>query len=441
MRYPYMQLEFCLFHTLSQKLNITANKSAYPVVLRKMLLFRQDKNEISEILIYGLTLDEFTFGSMVTQKAQKSLQGLTKPFDVSTWILLFIYILIFVTYTKFLCKNSNLALVFIILDQGCQNKLKKPIYWLSMSCFILAIVLSNAYKGKVFEMISSPTFPFAPKTVNQIPNSGFTIISTLGFGNNHDGWESAVGMHIGNLMNDSRDGILCVNNLDSYVYIKENLIWSSTAPRLPVLVNLIKNGTVKNGNDTAINVRSQFVFIDLDMFVWLLEKLIYLGTQEKIFKMGDGLPFFTTRKFWSTSGTGYDDELFKKLILPTLQGFVESGLQSRWILYSSVTQTFKWLITIFKIWASSEVAGTGKISAIKTNGGQILAHLLLCRGSLKPTARLKRVDFDLLVTLVTPMIYFILFSVFILVAELLSAPFYWWVQKRNFFSVYSHYLP
>ena len=344
---------------------------------------------------YGLSMDDFAFGTMVTQMSQKSLQGLIKPFDLSTWILLFIYIPIFIIYAKFICADTQL--VFLILDQGHQNTLKKPIYWLSMSWFLLSIVLGNSYKGKVFEIISSPTYPFAPKTVDQIPDSGFPIISTDIYID-----ESEVRMHIGNLMNDSRDGILNVSNLENYVWIKRNLIYSvSTAVALE---NMIKKGTVidKNSNAT-VSIGSQFLVIDPERCVQLLDKLVHLVTKEKIFKMGDRLPLFRTLKFWSTCATGYYDELFKKLMLPTLQGFVESGLESRWNFYSSVTETFQMLTSFF-------------VSEKKANRGQILAHLL-SRESLKPNAFLKPIDLDLFVTLITPMVYCILFSVFIFVAE------------------------
>jgi len=377
----------------------------------------------SYVHIYGLTLDEFTFGSMVTQMSQKSLQGLIKPFDLSTWILLFIYIPIFIIYTKFICADTQL--VFLILDQGHQNTLKKRIYWLSMSWFLLSIVLANSYKGKVFEMISSPTYPFAPKTVDEIPDSGFPIISTHIFMG-----ESAVGMHIENLMNDSRDGILNVSSLENYVWIKRNLIWSKYIPER-IFENVIKKGSIRNNNNVTVNTDSQFLIIDLDKFVQIVDKLVHLVTKdEKIFKMGDRLRLFRTRKFWSTCSHGFYDELFKKLMLPTLQGFVESGLESRWIFYSSVTETFQRLISIFKIWAMSDV-GNGETPVIKANRGQILAHLL-CRESFKPNAILKRVDLDLFVTLVTPMVYCILFSVLLFVAEVFCSVCFKWFQRRYY---------
>jgi len=96
-----------------------------------------------------------------------------------------------------------------------------------------------------------------------------------------------------------------------------------------------------------------------------------------------------------------------------------------------LSNTFRRLISIFKLWVMSDV-GNGEIPVIKANRGQILAHLL-SRESFKPNAILKRVDLDLFVRLVTPMVYCILFSVLIFVAEVFySALCFKWFQRRYY---------
>ena len=53
-------------------------------------------------------------------------------------------------------------------------------------------------KGKFFEITSSPTFPSAPQTIDQIPDSGFPIVSFLAAVDwDHGIWKSAVGKLIG----------------------------------------------------------------------------------------------------------------------------------------------------------------------------------------------------------------------------------------------------
>ena len=139
-------------------------------------------------------------------------------------------------------------------EPGQNVNYKRPVYWLCVSWYLLATILSNAYKGKVFEITCSPTFPLAPQTIDQIPDSGFPIISSLDFVDFQlNTWQSAVGKAIGHLINDSRDGILRINNLESYVRIKENLIWCHL-PRIQFMVNLLKRGIARNTNGKDIQV-------------------------------------------------------------------------------------------------------------------------------------------------------------------------------------------
>lgn len=158
------------------------------------------------------------------------------------------------------------------------------------------------------------------------------------------------------------------------------------------------------------------MYVDGSRFVSIVEELINLATQEQAFKFGAELPFFTTRVYFSTSWGTFTDVLFKKLMLSSLQGAVESGLQSRWIFYTSVRVKLDMLVEILKTWTMVENKSNN--STIKLKRGQILSHLFRSRGSLKSNAHPKRIYLELFFTLITPMMHCIAISVCVFVVEL-----------------------
>ena len=61
----------CLCYTLKEKLNFSSETTVYgyPEPFGTHTMFREGSMHSSQIIIYGLRLDEFTFGSMVTRKS------------------------------------------------------------------------------------------------------------------------------------------------------------------------------------------------------------------------------------------------------------------------------------------------------------------------------------------------------------------------------------
>jgi len=70
--------------------------------------------------------------------------------------------------------------LFIIVDQG-QKIQRKGSIWVYLCWTILALVVSNSYKGKVFEMSLNPIYPAVPKTVGQIHEFGYQTTSFSSF--------------------------------------------------------------------------------------------------------------------------------------------------------------------------------------------------------------------------------------------------------------------
>ena len=244
----------CFLHMIETKVNISVTKFS-PVQVRRSELFgiyRDIVHIINKregfILNHGMYLEDYSFTTIVDSKPQKSVQGLMKPFDYPTWYFLIAWTLIFVAFAK-LTRDKVLTpmLAFVLLDQGVSVKgFKKVHIWIFLSWSVLAILINNSYKGKVFELTSSASYPWVPRSVDEVPDSGYVVTSISWYGNSIDRqFVSIIVNKIDEIAHDWKYGLRWLSNMDTYLRLRRQLVWTFRNS-VEYLGDLLKHGILYN---------------------------------------------------------------------------------------------------------------------------------------------------------------------------------------------------
>ena len=429
-------LTSCFLNTIQHKLNISVHKKnrfssnqvgrsesfgLYRKVIEKVYTGRQF------FLYHGMTMEDYTFATVVESKPQKSFQGLIKPFDKSTWIFLFIWTFIFIIFVFFTKRTQNikLELAFLIIEQSGHGlsleKTKRICLWIYFSWSILAILLSSSYKGKVFELISNPTYPPAPWFVEDIVDMGYVVTSSTSFGIPGRYWNSIIRSKIAEIVEDANAGIQTIHDLDTYLQLNESLIWNRMN-RSQYLGNLLLDGILhdKISNKTIEVKNNPVVYIDFTENVKLLQQLVTIVTDKKC-TFGEELSAFGTRWHFLTK-----QEWYARLVGPYFATYAESGIQARWQWFESVRKTFGKLIYIRIRWRHED-AKMGK----QMQSAKVLANLLAGKKMIRRRPSPESIGLDHFRVLGTPMLYLLLLAMIFFVGEIC------WLNLLDFFHMSS----
>jgi len=204
----------------------------------------------------------------------------------------------------------------------------------------LAILLSNSYKGKVFELISISSYPWTPKSLQDIIDSNYVITTVSRYVyESKRKMGSFIRYQVEETVRKYPPG--SKHRFLKYQQLLDKLIFSAGVSMAEYCRNLLKHGVTysqKENEITAepelVEVTDPFVFLDFLDFVEVLKKLTIIWTN-KTYIAGEKLPFFTSRRNFVT-----DQEWYAALIAPYYASYVESGIYARWVRYDEVMFMF-----------------------------------------------------------------------------------------------------
>ena len=417
--------ENCFLINLQRKLNITQGHSSkrskgLQATIGPFPLFRSEmhylQNNDFQLFLYGLAMHEFSFGTVVNQRSQESVQGLSKPFDNFTWIFLLVTAFLFIIYLKMHCRKVTAVLFFFsLLDQNPniepKNILSSPIT-VKMLCSIwlfLSMILNNAYKEKMYQFLTIATFPHTAKSINDISQFPFPVFTSVSYGSENS-TESLIRIYIQELANDVQHGYLNLTNLEAYIKLNRSMKYSRELKLHEVLVPLLNETKFSLTNET----KGEFVLVDLKSCISILNNLVNVFSK-KHFKPGGDIPIFSTTIWWLT-----DRYYLINLVTPYLKGFVEFGLQSRWDKFKQIQIHYWEIMKVLKLWG-------GK------SRGKVLIRLLNGVSRFKKMKKNEPMPMtvNLFAVFAKPVFYALMMSVFAFVFELYRSQFsvfYAWIH-------------
>jgi len=182
---------------------------------------------------------------------------------------------------------------------------------LIVSWLLLTFVVANTYKGVLFTILTTPSFPKVPQTLHEVLQSNYSVWTT-----NRDLHRFFKRFDIERKLTTTDD-----ERLNKYRKLNEMLeLIICTPSKLFVAMNTRNElkGLYRNHS-----ISEKLMILDPEEDVRLLKEFYSLFSQDN-FVLGDTLNFFTERYQWIIRRNA-----FLSSFLPILSGLMESGIYSR----------------------------------------------------------------------------------------------------------------
>ena len=294
----------CFLNLLTKKLNISDEHIHENQHIVFIMHFSEVLREDIEFLLvdhrytssYGITKDRYTFVTIVDRETTTTIRSLLKPLDSPTWMFLLLSIFLLLLFAKYVSANAfDMTVLFNIIDQGQPMHMTiSSASGLLFFCWTVVILtVSNSYKGNVFELIVNPTYPMAPKHVDEISHFDYQILSFSAQPERN--WIPVVRTQISELLAEFDKNETELPNAD--IYLEEKLIWAYCVKWSNYAYLLLKErrttNELKNKNTVDVSVRVPFIFLDSMHRVRLLQQIAQL-TSGQMIKKGNELGYFST---------------------------------------------------------------------------------------------------------------------------------------------------
>ena len=199
------------------------------------------------------------------------------------------------------------------------KRLGKQASVLLVCWLFLTFLVGNAYKGVLFTLLTSPSVPFVPRTLQQMIQSNYSVVTTQG--------EMLFTLHL--FIKNAKQAPVTRINISSALNLYRKL-WNRTDLVFTTTSKLFVDTKFLNKN----SVSKDLMVLNPEKNMILLKDLNTLFTQN-IVAFGEKLNFFSDRKLWVFRRNG-----FLTVILTIQTGLMESGIYKRWEYFSKVLSTY-----------------------------------------------------------------------------------------------------
>lgn len=326
-----------------------------------------------EMLYAGFSQEAYTY-FMVLDEAPNNLQAIIQPFDISTWILLFLSLFSVATLlTQYYLKCSKntrvpgsiitsfrkffLSALTFLLDQPVTFFTFNTI-WIKESIFIiilwsswsfLSVSLSQAYKGTLFSFLASTPSPWIPGNLKSLLLSGMQLLTWSTVETRTSSNDGLMSLKTANsTLKFMLGDVIKLNEKNDSIYrtFQKRLEWISGTSDAVVL-NIMQNHSNYNSYlNSTVKIKRAFIFIDVEAQTEFLSMQLKFFTKKWISQL-QALPMFMSRSAWTLK----ENYLAQRLKNVMAQVY-ESGLYSRWDTF------YKKFVMIYYI----------RLAAMKLNG-------------------------------------------------------------------------
>jgi len=223
----------CFLSLVATKLNISnAYLSSTKFTVSTYVISEMYAKQITDTLStlhltspYGMYTEEVYFATVVEPESKNTFATLSKPLDSSTWICLLLSIGLFVLFVRHVSQNTiGLPILFNIIDQGqrlrTNTAFSAPLF---LCVTMITLIVSNSYKGKLFELSLYSTYPAVPKYLHEISSFDYQATTFSTHFSTGSKFVVSINEEISNLLQDNDNGKVQLFGLDSYRALSSKL--------------------------------------------------------------------------------------------------------------------------------------------------------------------------------------------------------------------------
>ena len=316
----------------------------HDINLNKFFLERQ----FFTVLNSGIEMSSLRFGTVITPRQHSQLDALLKPLDQTTWISMIVCVVSLMIAQKIwnqLSKGSfciePIKLVYLLLCQ-CNITLKCchlnfKLLLMIPAWYFMSMILTNMYQGELFGYLSTVTVPTAPKTVQDIVQFGFPVVTTSIYTKFENG--TVFGYCYVQYIMDFLVSTGTLQEADKVAFSKMLEILRLRGNK-PGVVNSNALSVIQFFEE-MINSKniseSNVVYLDVDERVLSFKLLVQLFTDD-VFIIGDHFGVFDERLVWAAP-----KDFFLRLVYRFYASIYETGIFSVWERYYNARKMYNFL--------------------------------------------------------------------------------------------------
>ena len=164
---------------------------------------------------------------------------------------------------------------------------------------LLVFLVGNAYKGVLFTLLTTVSFPAVPKTLEQVVRSDFSVVSTHKLKLANGSIVCNPKFQINALVENMDEGKLNISNLDLYIMLNESIVFLSDHQlQLKIFVAIEKIGMVRGLNGKYTVSPKNLIILDPEIKMEGVKELYSLLTNNKKLILGQKLDLLPGRLQW-----------------------------------------------------------------------------------------------------------------------------------------------
>ncbi|CAL8128572.1 unnamed protein product [Orchesella dallaii] len=320
-------LRVCVMKVLQQKFNFSVSNeldlNRFIGDIQNVQLSTQlMKMKGIDYLPYGLIFERFSY--IIVENSTATYQWtLFKPFDTLTWICFLASAFTLLIFAAYCNGTGNISTNFFsilasALDQPflyASDVNKYPNYRLIWG--IMTLVLSGAYKGKIFSFLSKSSVLNWPENIGEVLSKDYIKITLTNAVTMYQGRPIVVGSNLHEMLAETN-----VNSSDNLFAMLEKETVHYQEPENLFLSKVIASHADKN----SLNFKpSHLAIVDANGYILRLKRAFMVLAKDKSVSDLKDISGITASKVW----TAYSN-FFKPFFANVLGQLLESGIFMRW---------------------------------------------------------------------------------------------------------------
>ena len=218
------------------------------------------------------------------------------------------------------------------------ENLEKPTCILLVVLMLLVFILGNAYKGVIFTILTTLSFPVVPKTLGEVVDSDFFKFSISSCRTPEGTWTSMAKYDIDKFL-EGEQGRLSISNMDLFKSLKRvHSVFRQKNDPPSIFLSMENGDELTRLAENSTVIPGSLIIFDVEHQVEPFKELITVITTNARMVLGQKINLSRLVRLWLLRRNAV-----ARLTSPILISLVESGIYDRWKQHESLHLKYGYL--------------------------------------------------------------------------------------------------